>query len=131
MIKGGGGALLREKILATSSSEMVVIVDSSKWQERLMGMPLPIELAVFAYHTTLHRLEQAGFRGALRMEKERHYITDNGNLIFDMPIEIPIDDAANLHMRLKSLVGVVDTGLFFGVAGRVLVGFGDGRVEVR
>lgn len=131
MIKGGGGALVREKILAASSREMVVIVDSDKWQDRLVGVPLPIELAVFAYHTTLRRLNDAGFKGALRMEKERPYITDNGNMIFEMPIEIPIDDAANLHARLKSLVGVIDTGLFFGMAGRVLISSGDGRVEVR
>jgi ribose 5-phosphate isomerase A len=130
MIKGGGGALLREKLLALSSKELVVVIDADKWKERLGGVPLPIEIVYFAYRTTLQRLEKIGLQPKLRMAGDRPYVTDNGNFIADCPTTT-LDDPPTLHSQIKSVVGVVETGLFFNVAGRVLVGLGDGRVEIR
>jgi ribose 5-phosphate isomerase A len=129
MVKGGGGALLREKILAAASHELVVIIDADKWSEQLLG-PLPIEIVPFCHRTTLKRLETAGFDAQLRLEKEQPYVTDNGNFIAHLQLNT-IDDAPGLHQRLKSLIGIVETGLFFDLARRVLVGHGNGRVEVR
>jgi ribose 5-phosphate isomerase A len=130
MIKGGGGALLREKILAASSREMVVIVDSDKWQERLEG-DIPLEIVPFAHKTTLERLKIAGFECKLRMNKEFPYVTDNGHYIALCPMGSAVQEIPALHLQLKAIIGVVETGLFFNVAGRVLVGFADGHVEVR
>ena len=85
MIKGGGGALLREKLLAQSSREMIVIVDETKLVDHLGDHPLPVEIAPFVYRTTIQRLQNNGYQGALRMTRENTpFVTDNGNFIFDI-----------------------------------------------
>ncbi len=132
MIKGGGGALFREKLLAQASREMIVIVDETKCVDHLGAHPLPVEIASFVYLSTIARIEAKGYRGVLRMTKEHKiYLTDNGNYIFDIQFKKPIQDPKAVHEELKSLTGVLETGLFFHVAGRVLVGYADGIVKIR
>lgn len=132
MIKGGGGALLREKIVASMSKEMVVVVDETKLVDRLGKFPLPVEIVPFAYTATIHRIEQLGHSGKLRINASgEQYMTDNGNYIYDINFKNFIADPEQLHHRLREIVGVVESGLFIHLAGRVVVGYNNGNVEIR
>lgn len=131
LIKGGGGALLREKIVACASKEMVVIVDESKLVDSLGKFPLPVELVPFGVQTTLRHLSDLGLQGSLRKNKDGSlYLTDNGNYIVDLTNLYPIKDPHFLEQSLKEIPGVVETGLFLGIAGRVLVGHADGTLTI-
>jgi ribose 5-phosphate isomerase A len=131
MIKGGGGALLKEKILAKSSHEMVVIVDETKLVENLGVFPVPVEIATFAYQTTLTRLNDYGYRATMRLNRDQSlYVTDSGHYIADIQFNSPILDPMFENNRLKEIVGVLETGLFFDIAGRVIVGYEDGFAKI-
>lgn len=132
MIKGGGGALLREKMMAYSSQEMVVIIDETKLVDQLGTTPLPVEIAAFLYQTTLQRLHQEGYRGTLRLNRDlTPFITDNGNYIFDIQFPTFIQDPKKEHQRLKNIIGVLETGLFFDIAGHIVIGYEDGCVKIQ
>ncbi len=131
MIKGGGGALLREKLLAAASKEMIVIVDASKLVDRLGAFPLPVEIVRFGYKSTLSRIKALGLEGKLREKGGTPFVTDEGHLIVDLHLKEPTQDPEGLHQQLINLTGVVDTGFFFGLAGRLVIGHPDGTVEVR
>ena len=124
MIKGGGGALLREKILASSSKEMVVIVDESKCVEKLGKFKLPVEIVPFAVESTIHRINKHGYLGTIREEK-----TDNGNYIYDIHFESLRNDPEADHWKLIDIPGVVETGFFFNLAKKLIVGKTDGNIE--
>ena len=132
MIKGGGGAHVREKILASTSAEMVVIVDESKLVQELGQFGLPVELIPFGYKATLAKLERAGFWGKMRKKEDGAlYVTDNGNYLLDIhsPTRFPKPEID--HDKIINIPGVVDTGFFFNLASRVLVGYADGHVAFR
>lgn len=132
MIKGGGGALVREKIVATMSHEMIVIIDDSKLVENLGKRKLPVEILPFAHLATFHHIEKAGYQGEFRKGKqEKLFITDNGNLIMDIHFNHVRQAPEEDHQILSAIPGVVDTGFFFHLAGRVIVGFKDGQVVVK
>jgi ribose 5-phosphate isomerase A len=122
MIKGGGGALLREKIVATASDRMVVIADQSKLVETLGRFPLPVEAVRFGLPATSRLVEamaaQAGCEGEIRLRRARSgetFITDEGNVILDCAFgRIPGPEV--LAFALKRVPGVVEHGLFLGVA---------------
>ncbi len=117
LIKGLGGALLREKIVARASRRMVVVVDGSKLVSGLAG-PLPVEVAIFGWQAT-RALVDAVLPGAvLRAPGDVPFVTDNGNYILDCPGAIP--DPAALAGQLKAITGVVDHGLFIGLASRII-----------
>jgi ribose 5-phosphate isomerase A len=121
LVKGLGGALLREKIVASAARRMIVMVDDSKLVDRLGGhTPLPVEIVAFGWRSTLARLARAGVQPALRGGTERPIVTDGGNHIADCSIAA-IDDPAGLERELSSLVGVVECGLFIGLASRIIV----------
>jgi ribose 5-phosphate isomerase A len=125
LVKGGGGALLREKIVARASRRLIVVVDEEKLADRFVpGTVVPVEIVQFGAETTLDRLAAAGVEPRLR----QNFITDGGNLIADCACPA-IGDAAALEARLKSIVGVVESGLFIGFAPQVFVG-GPAGVEV-
>lgn len=132
MIKGGGKALLREKMVATASGKnMVVIVDESKLSKKLGRHSLPVEIIRFGYKSTIARIESLGYQGTLRQNQEQQFdLTDNGNYLFDISFEKPIEDPKSLHRSLKGLLGVVETGLFFDLAKKVIVGCKDGSVKI-
>lgn len=131
MIKGGGGALLREKLLAQSSREMVVIVDETKIVDHLGRAPLPVEIARFIYLGTIQRIKSKGYRGTLRLtEQNLPYLTDNGNYIFDIQFDAPVTDPIIEQEHLKSITGVLETGFFVQIAGRVVVGYENGLSKV-
>lgn len=132
MIKGGGGALVREKILASSSKKMLVIVDESKLVPTLGKFGVPVEIVPFCYLTTLGKIRKLGYDGKMRyLPNGSHYVTDNGNLIFDIHTPHIFHSPEQNHKELAILPGVVDTGLFFNLPVQVLVGYKDGRVAVR
>ncbi len=132
MIKGGGGAHVREKILATSSDEMIVIVDESKLVDSVGTCKLPVEVMFFGSPATRMKLENLGYQGKWRMNDDGTlYVTENGNLIFDISFPRPPIAPEQDHELIIRLPGVIDTGFFFGIAGRVVVGFSDGRIEIR
>ncbi len=122
LIKGLGGALLREKIVAAASRRMTVIVDEGKLVPALgRGVRLPVEVVAFGHEATLRHLRDAGADPVLRGGASSLFRTDGGNLIADCAFAAMPDPAA-LHARLKALVGVVETGLFIGMATRVIAG---------
>lgn len=132
MIKGGGGALVREKIVASMSKEMIVIVDESKCVDKLGDCKLPVEVISFASHATLHRIERLGYRGDFRKKADHSlFVTDNGNHIIDIHFHEPRNNPEEDHEALMHIPGVVDTGFFFHLAGRVIIGFFDGQIVIR
>jgi ribose 5-phosphate isomerase A len=120
LIKGLGGALVREKIVAAASRRMIVIVDESKLVARLGGVRLPVEVVCFGWQATLRHLEQAGADGVLRCSDGVPFVTDNGNHIIDCQLDIA--DPAVVDATLNAIPGVVMTGLFIGIATRVIAG---------
>jgi len=129
MIKGGGGALLREKIIASISHEMVVIIDEEKLVDRLGHFPLPIEIVPFAHQLTLSRIKNLGYQGNFRKTSSNElYLTDNGNYIIDIHFPNCCQSPEKDQDTLSSIPGVVETGFFFHLAGRVLIGKADGTV---
>ncbi len=135
LIKGGGGALLREKIVAASARRMIVIADESKLVERLGKYPLPVEVIAFGQRTTLARVRTAiaklGYRDpaiTLRAKDGVPFKTDSGNLIYDVAFG-EIADVPELAGVLSGIPGVVDHGLFVGLAQMLLIAHGD-TVEV-
>lgn len=125
MIKGGGGALLREKITAALSKRAIYIVDESKVVERLGKHSLPIEVLPWAKEGTKRLLAENGFNGRFRPD----YLSDNQNLIFDIRFDSPMDDPEEVEKRLKTIPGILATGLFFNLASELIVGYSDGSVK--
>jgi ribose 5-phosphate isomerase A len=131
MIKGRGGALLREKIVASSSKEVVIIVDDSKLVPMLGKGALPVEIVGYGAAATRKKLEESGYKGSFRYDNEGSlYITDNGNLLFDITFEQHCPFPEEEHANLKKIVGVVETGFFFHLAQKVVVGYSSSRVEI-
>jgi ribose 5-phosphate isomerase A len=130
LIKGGGGALLREKIVASSSAQMLVIADESKWVPVLGRFPLPIEVIPFGYAATHRAVMKATERPpsalTLRRDKSSHpFVTDGGHWIIDAAMG-HIPDPKFLADRLASIPGVVEHGLFIGMAGIAILAGPDG-----
>jgi ribose 5-phosphate isomerase A len=131
MIKGRGGAHVREKILASSSTEMIVIIDETKIVKHLGIAHLPVEILFYGSPATRQKIEDLGFKGKWRMNEDGTlFISENGNLIFDIAFESPPVDPETEHAKLIHIPGVIDTGFFFGLAGRVVIGYSNGSVKV-
>ncbi len=132
MIKGGGGAHVREKIIATMSREMVVIVDESKLVTALGKRKLPVEVIPFAREAIFHHIKKAGYKGEFRKKADGTlFITDNGNLLIDIQFDSLRKHPEQDHETLIHIPGVVDTGFFFHLAGRVIIGYADGQVVIK
>ena len=129
LIKGGGGALVREKLVAAASRQFIVVCDASKLKTQLGAFPVPVAVLPFGLMTTRRRLEKFGAELTRRTQENGDpYITDDGFSIFDMHLG-SIADAPGLADALKAVVGVVDSGLFIGLASKVIAGYEDGRVQ--
>lgn len=139
LVKGGGGALLREKMVEVMAKKFVVIVDESKLCKGLgPGFPLPVEITPFCHMHTLRTIGKlpalAGCEPVLRMgsssnnknDGDNIAVTDNGNYIVDLHFKTPIADPVAAANQLKNTVGVVDHGLFVGMAYQVIVAGSDG-----
>jgi ribose 5-phosphate isomerase A len=130
LIKGYGGALLREKIVATAARRFVVLVGREKLVPTLGSRGrLPIEVLPFGASLCRVRLAELGLRPVVRMRGDSPETTDNGNWILDCGLE-PMADPSKLDLDIRSVPGVLATGLFLGMAPTVLVEE-DGRVELR
>jgi ribose 5-phosphate isomerase A len=135
LIKGAGGALLREKLVWEASRRCVVIADASKRVPMLGRFPLPVEVTPFGHTVTLRRiidgLADCGVAAQPRLRQADGvaYVTDNGNFIYDAPCGA-ILDPPGVEAALKSITGVVDHGLFLGLAQSALIGTDDGVLRL-
>src|SRR5579859_791331 len=131
LIKGGGGALLREKVVAAASKKMVVVADSGKVVSVLGKFPLPVEVIAFARTVVEKKVVSLGAAPKLRTKPGGSpYLTDNGNQILDCSFG-KIADPAALARTLSEIAGVVEHGLFVGLASLAIVGRGSGVDEMR
>ncbi len=136
LIKGGGGALLQEKIVAKSAKQMVVLADETKKVEILGKFPLPVEIVRFGASHTISLIKeylQDNYKRippvSLRKKNDSMYISDEGHLIIDISFD-RISDPMKTSVKLNSIVGVVETGLFVNIAKLIIVGKKNGEVEI-
>jgi ribose 5-phosphate isomerase A len=122
LIKGMGGALLREKIVAVSSHRLVIVADETKLLPRLGGRaPIPVEVVSFGWESTRGRLAALGCRPVLKRDAQGEpFRTDGGNLIMNCKFTA-LSDPAAIERALAMVVGVVESGLFLGLATTALV----------
>jgi ribose 5-phosphate isomerase A len=132
LIKGGGGALLREKIIAAASDRMIVIADDTKWVDVLGRFPLPVEVVPFGLAATRRAIAEAFAKGGVsgqmvvRKGKDGHvFVTDGGHWIVDAHLG-RIEDASRLAGLLSAIPGVVEHGLFIGLASTAVLAGGQG-----
>lgn len=132
LIKGGGGALLREKIVASAALEFICVVDSTKMVPMLGKFPLPVEVIKMALPLVEPKLAALGFTPKLRQKKDADgpYLTDENNYILDC-WSTGIAEPESTAAEIRSIVGVVEHGLFLGMATLALVGGEDGVTEYR
>jgi ribose 5-phosphate isomerase A len=128
LIKGGGGALVREKLIALAADRFVVIADESKRVERLGRFPLPVAILQYGWRQTLTRLARYCPQVRLREVEDHILVSDDGLLIADMEMS-DIPDPRHLEANLKREPGVVEVGLFCGLAERVIYGRPDYTTE--
>ncbi len=138
LVKGWGGALVRERIVAAASKRQIILVGEEKLVKTLGERGrIPVEVIPLAHGYVVRRLKALGLIPTLRpdpVKTKDAFLTDNGNLTLDCACEQPLADGAAaraLEAGILDIPGVVDTGLFLGTAERVLIGYSDGRVEVR
>lgn len=136
LIKGGGAALLQEKIVAAASGRMVVIADDSKRVAHLGAFPLPVEIVRFGWTVTrqavaelLAAMDVAGSKVEVRMGKDGPLVTDEGHFILDLHLG-RIGNPPALAAALNAIPGVVEHGLFIGMASAVILGRPDGSSEI-
>jgi ribose 5-phosphate isomerase A len=136
LIKGGGAALLQEKIVAQASERMIVIAERGKQVRHLGAFPLPVEVVRFGYTKTMGAIERAlaasdvGDRKlGLRESSGNPLVTDEGHYILDLHLS-RIGNPRELAYTLSALPGVVDHGLFIGIADAVIVGDENGQAEL-
>jgi len=132
LIKGGGGAMLREKIVDSAARRLAIVVDESKLSRHLGGkQPVPLEVSTFAHKYVQSRITVMGGRAKLRegAGKVGPVITDSGNFVLDADFG-KISNPPVLERRLKSIPGILETGLFIKMADVVYVGLNNGEVKL-
>ena len=126
LIKGLGGALVREKIVAHASKRVIIVVDESKLVAKLgTKTVIPVEVLTLAAPRLILQLKELGGEAVVREKNGQPFVSDNGNTILDWKHGL-IDDPAVLEKQLKSMTGVVDSGIFAGVADSVIVAASSG-----
>jgi ribose 5-phosphate isomerase A len=130
LIKGGGSALLREKLVMAAARRVLIVAEASKFVERLGTIhPLPVEVVRFAWPSTRHRLLELVPAAELRVAADgAPVVTDEGHYLLDCAV--PNGDLAALGAAVKATLGVVEHGLFLGMADEVLLGRTDGSVRI-
>lgn len=130
LIKGGGGALFQEKMVAAAAEEFIVIADHSKMVSQLGAYPLPVEVSTFNWKQVekqMIKLLEKPLK--LRMKKdESPFVTDHGNYIIDISFGV-INNMEAINNALQNIPGVIETGLFIGMANKALIGYPDGQTE--
>ena len=126
LVKGLGGALVREKIVAASSRVEMIVIDDSKMVDRLcQKAPLPVEIIKYSSKSTMRKLAALGCVPELRMAEDEPFISDNLNYIVHCKFE-RIDDPRAMEAEIGMIPGVVDSGLFIGLASKVIVASAEG-----
>ncbi len=121
LIKGLGGALLREKIVAVASKQLLIIADDSKRVEQLGShAPVPVEVIPFAQAPAGHYLQSLGANVVLRLKNGEPFITDEGNIILDCYFDL-IADPLRLVQAIRQQPGIVEHGLFLGIATKAII----------
>jgi len=126
LVKGLGGAMFREKLVALSAERFVIIADVSKLVGRLGVGVVPVEVAPFLWHQTARRLAEFGAAWVLRGGGEQPFLTDNGNLVLDLSFAGGLGEPERMGSELKAIPGVIEHGLFCGLARAAIVGASDG-----
>ncbi|HZV49313.1 MAG TPA: ribose 5-phosphate isomerase A [Candidatus Dormibacteraeota bacterium] len=121
LIKGHGGALFREKLVASSARRFIVIADASKLARRLGQTFVPVEILPFLWRQTARRLAGLGADVRLRAGQDTPYVTDNGNFILDLTFTGGIEDPEGVAAAIKATTGVLEHGLFLGLATGAIV----------
>lgn len=131
LVKGMGGALVREKIVASVSRRLIVVVDESKRVEKLgTKSPVPVEVLPFGWTAGVKRIEELGAEVDLRRSRRIPFVSDNGNYILDCRFkEIP--SPKRLEAKLNNIPGVVENGIFVGLANMALVASEDGVKKIK
>ena len=131
LIKGGGGALLREKIVASATKQLIIVTDASKQVPVLGKFPLPVEVIKFAQALVAREITALGAKTKLRKDETGNaYITDEGNHILDCSFgQIP--DPPALALKLSQIPGIVEHGLFIGMANAVIMAKGTEVIELK
>jgi len=131
LIKGGGGALLQEKIVAAASDELIIIIDEKKDVQTLGAFPLPVEVITFGWKQVQRKIESLyNIQTGLREKEGKVFITDHGHYILDCYFN-SIPDPSQLNTSLHLIPGVVETGLFVGMATGIITGYADGTIKAR
>lgn len=131
LIKGLGGALLREKMIAEATRREVIVIDESKLVHQLgTKSPLPVEIVQFSHEHVAKRLAKLGCAPKLREKDSKAYITDNGNYIIDCAFK-GIENPQKVEAEMHKIPGVVETGLFIGMASLVIIGSPTGVREMK
>lgn len=131
LIKGGGGALLQEKIVEASSDELIIIIDEKKNVQTLGAFPLPVEVITFGWKQLQQKIENTyNIKTKLREKESKIFITDHQHYILDCFFNT-INNPSQLNTELHLIPGVVETGLFTGMATKIITGFADGKIEIR
>jgi ribose 5-phosphate isomerase A len=132
LIKGGGGALFREKIVAQATAREIIVVDESKLSPVLgTHFKLPVEVSPFGWHSQFNYIESLGARATIRKNKDgSQFVTDSGNMILDCDFG-PIADVNELAAKLGARAGIIEHGLFLGIASDVIVAGENGIRHLR
>ena len=131
LIKGGGGALLQEKIVAAASDQLAIIIDEKKDVQTLGVFPLPVEVITFGWKQAQHKIESTyNIQTTLREKDRQTFITDHKHFILDCYFKT-IPDPKRLNTELHLIAGVVETGLFVGMATQIIIGYADGSIRSR
>ena len=128
LIKGGGGALLQEKMVAYAARQYVIIADEDKLVNQLGRFPLPVEVIPFGYRQVKRAVEQAyNCQATLRLKNGQPFLTDNQNYILDLGMQ-EITNPGQVQAFLNNIPGVVENGLFLGMAQEALIGKSNGEI---
>ncbi len=129
LTKGLGGALLMEKIVALHTKYQIIIGDETKLVQHLgEKCPIPVEVIPFSWQTTASHLEKLALKPKLRDTENGPYVTDMGHFILDCSVKAVLDDKS-LDAQIKAITGVVDHGLFIGIAKKAIIATQDGILE--
>ena len=136
LIKGRGGALLREKIVAAATRTEIIVVDEGKVKAVLGAHPLPVAILPYAWQWTQARIEDRfgvpAPRRLLSVNKSSSpepFCSDDGLFILDLEFGAPLPSPDTLEQQLKTIIGVLEVGLFVGLCQRLIIGFDDGHIE--
>ncbi len=131
LIKGGGGALVREKVVAAATQAEIIVVDAGKVKGSLGAHPLPVAILPYAWQWTQAKIQARFGVSAPRRPTPagEAFVSDDGLYILDLAFGDPLPGPDTLEQRLKTIVGVVEVGLFVGLCQRLIIGHEDGRIE--